>query len=99
MTPEESKIDRYSKFIGLGFFFLGIAFLMMVFILAYQLYITAETLAHGTPPAGKEPMEAMMGTSIVIGAKFLALSILGLVGSWIANKGIMMVKGAKVERK
>jgi hypothetical protein len=96
MTSEESKIDKYSKIMGLPFFFLGIAFLIIVFVLAYQLYASADTLLQAP---GGEGMEAMTGTyfraSVIIGAKFLALSILGLVGSWICNKGIMMVKTPK----
>ncbi|MDI6708191.1 MAG: hypothetical protein QME47_03795 [Candidatus Thermoplasmatota archaeon] len=99
MAFEESKIDKYSKITGLPFFFLGIAFLIIIFLLAYQLYTSADTILQD----GGEGMEAMMGTyfriSIIIGAKFLALSIMGLSGSWIANKGIMMVKAPKEKGK
>lgn len=95
MAIEESKLDKYSKIMGLPFFFLGIAFLIIVFILAYQLYTSADAIIGKAGGTEEEMMGTYFRVSIVIGAKFLALSILGLAGSWIANKGIMLIKTPK----
>jgi hypothetical protein len=95
---KDQTIEKYSKIIGLVFLFLGMALLLIVFFLAYLLFTNPEGMLPSMPGTEGETsaiLTSFFKVSIILGAKWMALSILGLVGSWVCNKGIMLIKTPK----
>lgn len=98
MKIEESMIDKTGKIIGLVIFFIGLVFLITVFLLAYGIFTdpaTALSIPDFSSGEGTDALMEFLKPSLILSAKFLALSILGLVGSWVCNKGIMLIKTPK----
>lgn len=98
MKIEDATVDKMGKIIGLVIFFIGLVFLITVFLLAYGIFTdpaTALSIPEFSAGEGTDALLEFLRPSLILSAKFLALSILGLVGSWVCNKGIMLIKTPK----
>jgi|GEM_PF-2381714 len=91
-TMDDDKFEKYSKVIGLVIFFIGIVFLIVTFILAYNFFMDA-----GLPEV--DSMETFFSASIILSAKFVACIIMAMCGSYVSGKGIRMAKTMKVSLK
>ena len=80
---DDDKFEKCSKVIGLVIFFVGIAFLIVTFILAYGFFMNA-----GLPEVNS--METFFNASMFLSAKFVACTIMAMCGSYVSSKGIRM---------
>ena len=94
MVKTMVDVNKFEKLIGLIIFFIGIAFLIATFVLAYNFFIDA-----GLPEVKKDSMETFFNASIILSAKFVACIIMAMCGSYISSKGIRMAKTMKVTLK
>jgi hypothetical protein len=85
--------DATARWIGLGVFLLGIAFLILVFVLAYRDLTGAGVLGRlsGPPPAveGRAAVEASAALQ-TLAIKGVLFFLMAYVGSAVAGRGIGM---------
>ena len=99
-TTVRTHRDFFGSFIGILAFLGGMALLVLVFKLAYEMFNTPPAKSLGIE-AGKK-LDLNSGVSSLFGVfiRILLLLVMGLVGSWIANRGISLytqARGIKVD--
>ncbi len=89
-TQSHVHRDFFGSFVGILVFLGGIALLLEVFKLAYEMFSVPAGTAIGVHSGQKLDLTTA-GTSVTsIILRILLLMIMGLLGSWIANRGISM---------
>lgn len=87
--------DFFGSFLGIVAFLGGVALLVIVFRLAYQMFSTPPATALGFSSTKKLDLNAGIAAFLVVMIRILLLLVMGLVGSWIANRGISLYTQAR----
>ncbi|MEN6372546.1 MAG: hypothetical protein ABFD64_11105 [Armatimonadota bacterium] len=93
--------DLSARITGLTVFAIGIAILVISFIIAYRLFTSpADALAISSPQPGTQPATtALSRSAIVILYQIGLLFIMVLVGSLIAGRGVQMYSAGECPQK
>src|SRR5688572_6481124 len=80
-------------------FLAGVALLFFTFKLAYDMFMVPPEQALGIQP--KQPLDLGAAGQTFIGLlmKVLLLTVMGLMGSLIANRGISLFAGSRIAEK
>ncbi len=95
----QSHRDFAGSFIGIIVFLGGIGLLVFVFKLAFEMFTVPEKTALGIEHGKKLDLPAAGSSLTTIILRIFLLLLMGLVGSWIANRGISLYthsRGIKV---
>ena len=100
MTPQQPTTvrthrDFIGSCVGIAAFLGGMALLVLVFRLAYEMFITPPSKILGFDGAKKVDLNASFNSMITVFLRILLLLVMGLVGSWIANRGISLYTHAR----
>jgi len=93
-TSVKTHRDFFGSVIGILAFLGGVALLLVVFKLAFEMFKTPPAQALGID---SKKLDLNVGVSSLFGVmiRVLLLLVMGLVGSWIANRGISMYTQAR----
>jgi len=94
-TTVRTHRDFFGSFIGILAFLGGMALLLLVFKLAYQMFNTPPGKALGLDSGKKLDLSMGMSSLFSVLIRILLLLVMGLVGSWIANRGITLYTQAR----
>lgn len=92
--------DFFGSFLGIIAFLGGVALLLLVFKLAYGMFTTSPAKTLGIVAGQKMDLNASIDALFAVMVRILLLLVMGLVGSWIANRGITLythARGIKVK--
>lgn len=92
--------DFFGSFLGILAFLGGIVLLLLVFKLAYEMFTTTPGKTLDIQPGKKLDLNAGINSLFGVMIRILLLLVMGLVGSWIANRGITLythARGIKVK--
>jgi hypothetical protein len=87
--------DFFGSLIGIVAFLGGVGLLLLVFKLAYDMFRIPPAQALGFDGAKKLDLNAATASLFGIMIRILLLLVMGLVGSWIANRGISLYTQAR----
>ncbi|MFZ4506459.1 MAG: hypothetical protein ACOYON_02030 [Fimbriimonas sp.] len=94
-TPTPLKPDRFGAALGLLTFLAGVALLAWAFYLAYQIFTTPPQQALGLEKGKPIDVATTGGNLSGILIRTLLLTSMGLLGSWIALRGIGLYGAAR----
>jgi hypothetical protein len=87
--------DFFGSLIGIVAFLGGVALLLVVFKLAYQMFTVPPANALGITNTKKLDLNSAIASLFAVMIRILLLLVMGLVGSWIANRGISLYTQAR----
>jgi len=93
-TVVRTHRDFFGSVIGIAAFLGGVA-LLLVFKLAYEMFNVPASKV--IVPEGTKQLDLNAGISSLFGVmiRIMLLLVMGLVGSWIANRGITLYTEAR----
>jgi hypothetical protein len=94
-TTVRTHRDFFGSFIGIVAFLGGVALLLLVFKLAYEMFRTPPATQLGIDGSKKLDLNAGITSLFGVMIRILLLLVMGLVGSWIANRGISLYTQAR----
>ena len=94
-TTVRTHRDFFGSFIGILAFLGGVALLLLVFKLAYEMFNTSPSQQLGIQSGKKLDLNAGVNSLFGVFVRILLLLVMGLVGSWIANRGISLYTHAR----
>jgi len=94
-TTVKTHRDFFGSFIGILAFLGGVALLLLVFKLAYEMFSTPPSTTLGINGSKKLDLNAGISSLFGVMIRILLLLVMGLVGSWIANRGISLYTQAR----
>lgn len=97
--PRETRGSISGSVLGVLVFLGGVALLLFTFKLAYDMFMVPPQDALGIKP--KQPLDLGAAGSTFIGLlmRVLLLTVMGLMGSLIANRGISLFAGSRMTEK
>lgn len=98
-TQSHAHRDFVGSIIGIAVFLGGVGLLILVFKLAYEMFTIPPDTAIGIHKGEKLDLTAAGTNFTNILLRIFLLLIMGLLGSWIANRGISLYshsRGIKV---
>jgi hypothetical protein len=96
MQMVRSSDDASAKWLGLGVFLLGIAFLIVVFVLAYRDLAGAGVLGQLTSDAPAVEANSALRTLAVKGVLFF---LMAYIGSAVAGRGIGLYAASRASHE
>ena len=87
--------DFFGSLIGLVAFLGGIALLLLVFKLAYEMFSTPPSKMLNLENTKKLDLNSGINSLFGVMLRIMLLLVMGLVGSWIANRGISLYTQAR----
>jgi hypothetical protein len=87
--------DFFGSLVGILAFLGGVALLLLVFKLAYELFKIPPAQLLGIEGAKKLDLTAATASLFGVMIRITLLLVMGLVGSWIANRGISLYTQAR----
>ena len=99
-TTVRTHRDFFGSFIGILVFLGGVALLVLVFRLAYGMFNTPPAKALNIEPGKKMDLNSGISSLFMVLIRILLLLVMGMVGSWVANRGISLytqARGIKVD--
>ncbi len=94
-TTVRTHRDFFGSFIGILVFLGGVALLVLVFKLAYGLFMTPPAKALNIEPGKKMDLNAGLSSLFMVMIRIMLLLVMGMVGSWVANRGISLYTQAR----
>ncbi len=94
-TTVRTHRDFFGSLIGIVAFLGGVALLVLVFKLAYEMFNTPPAKTLGFEGAKKIDLNAGLTSLFGVMIRILLLLVMGIVGSWIANRGISLYTQAR----
>lgn len=94
-TTVRSHRDFLGSFVGILAFLGGVALLLLVFKLAYEMFNTPPGKALSIEAGKKLDLNTGVNSLLSVFIRILLLLVMGLVGSWIANRGISLYTQAR----
>jgi hypothetical protein len=94
-TTVRTHRDFFGSLIGIVAFLGGVALLLLVFKFAYEMFKIPP--AHALGIEGTKKLDLNVATAALFGVmiRITLLLVMGLVGSWIANRGISLYTQAR----
>jgi hypothetical protein len=89
-----ARDDVTAKWLGIGVFLLGIAFMVLVFTLAYRDLTGAGVLGQIASPSASVAADAAVRALVIKGVLFF---LLAYVGSAVAGRGIGLYAASRGE--
>jgi hypothetical protein len=94
-TTVKTHRDFSGSFIGILVFLGGVALLVLVFKLAYGMFLTPPAKALNIEPGKKMDLNSGISSLFMVLIRILLLLVMGMVGSWVANRGISLYTQAR----
>ena len=94
-TTVKTHRDFFGSLIGIAAFLGGVVLLLLVFRLAFEMFQIPPSKALGADPGKKLDLNASINSLFGVFIRILLLLVMGLVGSWIANRGISLYTQAR----
>lgn len=97
--PRRTRGSVSGSLLGVLVFLGGVALILFTFKLAYDMFMVPPDTALGIKP--KQPLDIGIAGQTFVGLlmKVILLTVMGLMGSLIANRGISLFAGSRIAER